>query len=380
MKKLLFLALTLASAGISPLLAELSPSDSHITSAVPKLVAPHAATKKVEICFVLDTTGSMSGLIDGAKKKIWSIANHIVQDQNAPEVKFSLIGYRDRGDAYITKLTALTDDLDAIQQELNTFDAGGGGDHPESVNQALYEAVQKIQWSDAKNTQKIIFLVGDAPPHMDYKQDVIYSTSCEGAKAKGIIINTLQCGQHTETTQIWAKIAMLGGGQFAGIPQNGGAQAVHCPQGARLAELGRQLNETVIPYGTLKKRNEVKAKCDDVKKLSTASQAARSSYNWSQKESKAITGNDDLNVEIVNNRVTIKTLKKEHLPEKLQSLSTADLQSHIAENLTKRSKIQTEIKKLTSKRNAYLKEQSTKAPKDAFDQKMKAMIDKQIRL
>ena len=34
----------------------------------------------IEVCFVLDTTGSMGGLIKGAKQKIWSIANDIITE------------------------------------------------------------------------------------------------------------------------------------------------------------------------------------------------------------------------------------------------------------------------------------------------------------
>src|SRR5207253_11223020 len=68
----------------------------------------HAAEKsnkkpRIEVCFVLDTTGSMGGLIDGAKQKIWSIANEMVSAKPTPELKLGLIGYRDRGDEYVVK-------------------------------------------------------------------------------------------------------------------------------------------------------------------------------------------------------------------------------------------------------------------------------------
>ena len=98
----------------------------------------------IEVMFVLDTTGSMSGLIAAAKEKIWSIANTLASADPAPEIKMGLVGYRDRGDAYITTFTALFDDLDAVYTQLMRFQADGGGDTPESVNQALYEAVTII--------------------------------------------------------------------------------------------------------------------------------------------------------------------------------------------------------------------------------------------
>src|SRR3982751_824913 len=107
-----------------------------------------AAKPKIEVCFVLDTTGSMSGLIEGAKQKIWSIANEMISAKPTPELKLGLIGYRDRGDEYVLKTFNLTDDIDAIYAHLREFKADGGGDTPESVNEALDEAIHKMTWSD----------------------------------------------------------------------------------------------------------------------------------------------------------------------------------------------------------------------------------------
>src|SRR5262249_277476 len=148
----------------------------------------------VEVVFCLDTTGSMGGLIEGAKQKIWTISNQIVSGKPTPNLKVGLLAFRDRGDVYITKVTDLTDDLDAISPTIKTSKAEGGGDTPESVNQALNESVTRFKWSDDKETLRIIFLVGDAPPHMDYKDDVKYPETCKLASEKGIIINTVQCG------------------------------------------------------------------------------------------------------------------------------------------------------------------------------------------
>ncbi len=161
--------------------------------------APRAAKKpRVEVVFCLDTTGSMGGLIEGAKQKIWAISNQIAGGKPTPDLKVGLVAYRDRGDAYITKVFDLTDDLDAIHGHLKGFQAAGGGDGPESVNQALDDAVNKIKWSTDKETLRIIFLVGDAPPHMDYADDVKYPDTCKKAVSQGIIINTIQCGNDAE--------------------------------------------------------------------------------------------------------------------------------------------------------------------------------------
>ncbi|HZT82441.1 MAG TPA: vWA domain-containing protein, partial [Gemmataceae bacterium] len=128
---------------------------------------PEPKKPKIEVVFCLDTTGSMTGLIEGAKAKIWTICNQIAGGKPTPELKVGLVAYRDRGkEEYVTRVFDLTDDLDAVHGQLKGFRAAGGGDFPESVNEALHVAVNKITWGQDKSALRIIFLVGDAPPHM----------------------------------------------------------------------------------------------------------------------------------------------------------------------------------------------------------------------
>src|SRR5215210_5514769 len=99
------------------------------------LIAPLAADDKkpavkkpkVEVVFARDTTGSMGGLIEGAKQKIWAISNQIANGKPLPALKIGLVAYRDRGDVYMTKVIDLNDDLDAIYGHLKGFQAQGGG-------------------------------------------------------------------------------------------------------------------------------------------------------------------------------------------------------------------------------------------------------------
>src|SRR6266516_1474312 len=102
-----------------------------------------AKQPQVEVVFCLDTTGSMGGLINAAKQKIWSICNQIAAGKPTPRLKVRLVAYRDRCDEYITKVFDLTEVLDAVHTNLMGFVAAGGGDFPESVNQALNESVTR---------------------------------------------------------------------------------------------------------------------------------------------------------------------------------------------------------------------------------------------
>src|SRR5262249_44377336 len=179
------------------------------------------AGPKVEVVFVVDTTGSMGGLIDAAKQKIWSISNQIAAGKPNPHVKIGLVAFRDRGDEYVTRVYDLTEDLDAVHSTLMGFKAQGGGDFPESVNEALHVAVTKTRWSEHTPTPRLSCLAGDAPPHMDYPDDVKYPESCKQAVLKDIIINTVQCGNHPETRKYWLDICRRAEGQYVQIGADG---------------------------------------------------------------------------------------------------------------------------------------------------------------
>lgn len=168
--------------------------DAPTTDSVP-IPPSHAQQRpRIELVFVLDTTSSMSGFIEAAKEKIWSIATTMASAQPVPEIEIGLVAFRDRGDVYVTQVTDLSADLDSVYARLMDFKAVGGGDGPESVNEALFDAVHKINWSNHKDAYKVVFLVGDAVPHMDYANDVHYPVTLAAAERKGIRVNTIQSG------------------------------------------------------------------------------------------------------------------------------------------------------------------------------------------
>ena len=129
---------------------------------------------------------------------------------------------------------------------------------PESVNQALYEAVTKNPWSRDPNTLKLIFLVGDAPPHMDYPDDVKFPEIIQLAVRAGIIINTIQCGHNAQTTPIWQEIAAKSDGAYVQIDQSGGMKTIATPVDSELSRLSRELSRTVVPYGKATTQAEVR--------------------------------------------------------------------------------------------------------------------------
>src|SRR3989442_15753505 len=109
---------------------------------------PSDANHRVDIVFAVDTTGSMGGLIEGAKRTVWSIATHVREIDPQADLHVGLVAYRDLGDEYVTKDFALTGDMDSVFTELSSYRAAGGGDTPEDVDAALYDAVHRMQWRD----------------------------------------------------------------------------------------------------------------------------------------------------------------------------------------------------------------------------------------
>lgn len=340
------------------------------------------ATKKpqVEVVFCLDTTGSMGGLIEGAKQKIWSISNQIAGGKPAPQLKIGLVAYRDRGDAYVTKVFDLTEDLDAIYGHLKEFKAQGGGDGPESVNQALQDSVHKIKWSTDKETLRIIFLVGDAPPHMDYKDDVKYPETCKAACEKAIIINTIQCGNDAQCRKFWQEIALKAEGTYVPIQQDGGVvAAIETPFDKRLAEINGELTKTTIVYGSREKQLADGKKNEDSLKLAAPAAAERAAYNAKAGGQAAAF---DLLDCIKNGRVKLEELKKDELPAEMQKMTVAEQKTHLDKIDKQRSELTKESLDLDKKRQDYIaKENAKNASKDkvGFDGQVLETLRKQAK-
>ena len=348
----------------------------------PNAVAPAAvaeSSKSIEVCFVLDTTGSMGGLIDGAKKKIWTIANSIVAADPKAKVKFALVPYRDRGDQYITKVFDLTDDLDAVFANLQSFTADGGGDGPESVNQAIDDATNKVSWSADEKAVKFLFLVGDAPPHMDYADDVKYPKSCEAAVKKGIMINTVQCGTQSDTKDVWQEIARRGEGSYVALEQSGGMVVIDTPMDKEIAELSKEIGALAVPYGSAKQQLEVASKNSVAAAAPAAVAAERASYN--AKQNRAIQGGGDLITDVRERQIDLKKVADAELPDNMRKMPPEERADYLRKQGEERDKLNAKVAELSKQREAYIAEQNKKlagGKGDAFDAKVAEIVQGEL--
>jgi len=333
--------------------AEVTPPPRHV-------VAPIGA-KRVEVVFVLDTTGSMGGLIHAAKEKIWSIASTLAQAQQAPEISMGLVAYRDRGDAYVTQVVDLNRDLDSMYVKLMDFAADGGGDGPEAVNEALEAAVNRMSWSQDQSTYKVVFLVGDAPPHMDYQDDAKYPQVVAAAAAKGIVVNTIQCGGLSDTVAPWQQIAALGHGRYFTVEQAGSAVAIETPFDARIATLAAELDSTRLFYGTAEQKAAMAAKVDATTRLneeaSVAARARRGAFNVSSAGETNLLGERELVDDVASGRVDLAALPPAQLPASIAALPAEAQSEVLARTAQKREELKLQIADLAAQRDAYIEKE-----------------------
>jgi Mg-chelatase subunit ChlD len=321
-------------------------------------MVPATQSAKIDVVFVLDTTGSMGGLIDAAKQKIWSIASTLAQAKQAPEIRMGLVAYRDRGDAYVTQVVDLDKDLDSMYATLMKFAAEGGGDGPESVNAGLFDAVHNMSWSQDSQAYKVVFLVGDAPPHMDYQGDAQYPEIVAAAAAKGIVVNAIQCGQQSDTVAHWQRIAALGHGRYFTVDQAGSALAIATPFDEQLAALSAQLDATRLSYGSDAERARMESKAAALVELyrraPMPAQAGRAGFNTSASGAANLLGDKDLVADVASGRVDLASVPEAELPASIAALPPAAQSAKLAATAEQRQQLQNEIAKLVGERDEFI--------------------------
>jgi hypothetical protein len=339
----------------------------------------------VEVAFVLDTTGSMGPLIEGAKRKIWSIATAILDANPDAEVRMGLVAYRDIGDEYVTRTYNLTTDIQDLYAKLLELRAQGGGDWPESVNEALEAGVTKLSWTQGAEICRIMFLVGDAPPHMDYAQDTKYPDVLRMAHDRGITVNAVQAGGARDTERVWRDIAQRGEGRYIPIPQDGGRVVIiETPWDTEIIELQGRINGTVMPYGPRAQRSSVEQKTRQVAAAapSVASEMAGYLNKSGARSGAAVTGRGDLVTDVTSGAQKLDSVKDEDLPDALRAMKPEERQAAIDKNLTERKGLSDRMAELVRKRDRYVSEQRKAAPvkpADSFDRAVADTLRAQIK-
>jgi len=341
--------------------------------AIPAPVPPVKRTK-VEVVFCVDTTGSMS-LIEPAKNKIHEMINLILASKPVPELRVGLVAYKDRGDEYVTKPFDLREDFDEVYSEFKTYAANGGGDTPESVNQALDDTVNKLSWSKDRKVLKFVFLIGDAGAHMDYPDDVKYPVTCRKAKELGIVINTILAGGDADAMKHFKEIAEMSGGIYGNINSSGGMRTINCDQDARLADINRQMLRTAIPFGDATKRDKSAKLFEAMASLPNDAAADRAGI---MAKVRRLSGGGDLLDAVRTGQVRLAALKAEELPAEMAKMSPKEREDHLDKVSQERSKLFQQAIELDRQRVPFLVKELEKS-KDSLDFQVMDMVRKQTQ-
>jgi hypothetical protein len=332
---------------------------------------------RIQIALLLDTSSSMDGLIDQAKTQLWKVVNTFIdaeRDGEAPFVEVALYEYGNNGNAvgndWIRLVTPLTRDLDDLSSKLFALKTNGGEEYCGAV---IQRALGDLAWDDNKKTYKAIFIAGNEP----FTQGRVDARSAsKEALAKGIVINTIHCGDRQQGINgAWHDGAALGGGDFLVIDQDKVVAHIDAPQDKRIAELSLKLNETYLGYGSRRKeaaerqmKADTDASANDQKGAHVERAITKSSSNYSN-------ASWDLCDAVKEKKIDITQLKDEELPENLRGKTREELNQAIAEAAAKRSAIQEEIKTLNKARETHVAEELKKQAASGEKSLDQAMIE-----
>jgi Mg-chelatase subunit ChlD len=341
----------------------------------------------LEMVFVIDTTGSMGGLIEGAKQRIWGIVNDVLKAKDHPDVRVGLVAFRDRGDKYVTQVLPITRDLDKVYTTLMDYRADGGGDTPENVRRALAEGVHKVGWAPrSPNVAQILFLVGDAPPHNDYQDEPDTLVTTAEAVRTGLIVNAIQCGNQPGTREAWQAIARKGEGQYFAIAQDGGVQVIATPMDKSLGELGTKLGGTYVafgggagPAGMMQRAAQARGQAASEAKVAAAAPRAAAADRAVNKLLNRDAYVGDLLQSIENGSVKLEDVKPEDLPDDLRTMTPDTRKKEVDKRIAERKTIRSEIANLAKQRDAYIAEARKKQSPQArgFDEAVSKALREQ---
>ncbi|MBX3460069.1 MAG: VWA domain-containing protein [Planctomycetes bacterium] len=318
---------------------------------------PKAPPPKIQLAILLDTSGSMDGLIDQARTQIWKLVNEfafVKQGGVTPEFELALYEYGKSSipaeEGYLRQLVGFSTDLDKVSEELFKLTTNGGSEH---CGQVIKAAVEGLAWSKVESDYKAIFIAGNEP----FTQGPVdYREACKLAISKGIIVNTLHCGSYDEGVQgKWLEGAQLADGSYMSIDHNTKVAHIEAPQDKEIIEMGEKINGTYIRYGKDGNEGAQRQEAQD-KNADDAGQGANVNRALAKGKEQYRNSAWDAIDAIDEGRVKIEDMKKEDLPEELRKMTTEELKEHIDKKRTERKELREKLAELEKARNKYVAE------------------------
>jgi len=311
----------------------------------------------VQLAILLDTSGSMEGLIEQAKTQLWKIVNEMAtakKEGASPKLEVALYEYGKSSipasEGYIRMIVPLSGDLDLISEELFKLKTNGGSEY---CGHVIQSAARELKWSKDHNNLKVIFIAGNEP----FTQgQVNYKDSCKEAISNSIIVNTIFCGNYQEgiNTQ-WKDGADCADGKYINIDHNKKIVQIDAPQDKEIVDLGKQLNETYIAYGSAGKMKKERQAAQDMNAASAGSgsmvqrQMAKASKQYSNASWDVVDAEKE-------GMVKVEELSEDQLPEVMKKMTKEQRKQYVEDKKKERKELQEKIAALQKARDKYVAE------------------------
>ena len=203
--------------------------------------AAQVSKAPIDLLFLIDATGSMADEIDRLKATVATVVERIESLPGQPDVRLAMTIYRDQGDSFVTRTFDFTNVVGDFQKALSGVVAGGGGDTPEAVDEALDEALAAPSWRQAGQATQLVILIGDAGGHPERQVRRPYTDSLKDAASRGIKIFPVASSSSDDQAEV----------AFRQMAQFTGSRFVFLTYGVGGAALGPATDITKVDYEEL---------------------------------------------------------------------------------------------------------------------------------
>ena len=343
---------------------------------------PHAKVpgQKIQVAVLLDVSNSMDGLIGQAKAQLWNMVSILGKAENngiKPEIEISLYEYgrstNDVKDGYIKQINGFSTDLDQLSQNLFGLTTKGGDEYCTNV---IYRSLSDLKWDASALSYKVIFIAGNE----DFLQgDVDYLKACNEAKKRGVIINTIYCGDRMQGIKEHWNLSECGTGSFTNINQDAKMEDIPTPYDSLLITYNTKLNSTYVGYGQLGAEKKQQQEAMDVANYKVNQSAGLKRVAVKGQGNLYRNSSWDLVDAADEDSSFISKVEMKSLPTALQNKSRADLRTYLTTKKTERSAIQKKIAELNNSRETFLVAERARLAGKTKDATLETEIEKIIR-
>lgn len=339
---------------------------------------------KIQVAILLDVSNSMDGLIAQAKAQLWNMVKVLGKANNNnvhPEIEIALYEYgRSNNDSkagYVKQIIPFSTDLDQVSRNLFDLTTNGGD---EFCGKVIFTSLDELQWDPSPSNYKVIFIAGNE----DFLQgDLHYKKACDEANKKGVIVNTIYCGDRMQgIREHWNLNAECGQGSYTNIDPDAEIEEIATPYDSLLFVLNEKFNSTYVSYGYSGAASSKKQK--DVDDLNRGMSASVMAERVAVKSQKSVYRNEswDLVDAMEKDASVIEKIDKNTLADSLKKKSNEELKAIISEQGRTRGVVSKEIEDLNKKREDYIRAERAKASdanKSTLESEVEKIIKKQAK-